>query len=417
MKSKENFTKFTIFLFFITFLMAVYLRGLNYANVQIPHVKFGWAMAFVMSFLTLLFYLLSYYVVIKEDFPILPIYVYYYLHIATCIQAYSNFAGFLRPFWFRVLISIPTAWFHTSLIFQSISYFILNKISSKFFTIQKISSVVFLIVAFGVYNSSVGYDSIVNINLDHKIQKPLRIVQIADPHLGQFMSVERLRKIAEKTVKLNPDVVLLTGDFYTVEAHNEDRAVYDGLEPLKALKGKVFACLGNHDHEIAHLHQQLNDLDVKLLVDQNFILKTRLGSVDIVGMDYVWETVVESHFKTHEYLFQKKKGIDHRIVLLHNPRNFKYIPKTKDMKTIVFSGHLHGGQIGYGNLSFLTLTNLFLSTFPDQGIWCLDENSRIVKQNCKGSETLLYVNKGVGYYGLPLKLGIENEESLINLNL
>eukprot|EP01080_Neovahlkampfia_damariscottae_P002316 gene2316-2784_t len=397
--------------------MAIYFRGFNYANIQVPSSKFSWGLTFVMSTLSLLYYLMSYYVVQKQNFPILPVYIYFYLHIVTCIQSYSNFVGFLRPFWFRVLITIPSSWFQTCLIFQTVSFFLLNKISSKVFTIQRISLVVFLVATFGVYNSSVGYDSVVDINVGNKFQKPLKIVQIADPHLGQFMSVERLRKIAEKTIELKPDIVLLTGDFYTIEAHNEHRAVYDGLEPLKKLKGKVFACLGNHDHEIAHLKEQLQDLDVKLLVDEDLILKTHVAQVHIVGMDYVWENTAENHFQTHQHLFDKKPNVDYRIVLLHNPRHFKYVKKENQTKTIVFSGHLHGGQVGYGEFSFLTFTNLFLPTFPDQGIWCLDEKLKIVKQNCKDAQNLLYVNKGVGYYGLPLKLGIENEESLINLKL
>ena len=48
--------------------------------------------------------------------------------------------------------------------------------------------------------------------------RPLSIVQITDPHLGPFMSVERLRGICERAVERNPDLVLLTGDFLTMES-------------------------------------------------------------------------------------------------------------------------------------------------------------------------------------------------------
>ena len=59
------------------------------------------------------------------------------------------------------------------------------------------------------------------------------------------MSVSRLRTICEQAVSVNPDIVLLTGDFYTVEAYERSQhALANGLEPLKQLQGKLFACIG-----------------------------------------------------------------------------------------------------------------------------------------------------------------------------
>jgi uncharacterized protein len=51
--------------------------------------------------------------------------------------------------------------------------------------------------------------------------RPLRIVQISDPHLGPFMSVTRLVRIAERAVEAKPDLVLLTGDFLTMESQSD----------------------------------------------------------------------------------------------------------------------------------------------------------------------------------------------------
>jgi uncharacterized protein len=414
---KLTFTKTTFLLYLLTVFMAILLRGFNLANIDIPHPKIGWAMTSVFTFLGLFFFLMSYYVVVLHDFPVLPTYVYYYLHAASIVQYYSNFQGLLRGFWFRALITIPVSWYHTNLLFQTISFFTLHKLAPKFFTISRISSVIFLITAFGCYNSGVTYTSVVDIHLGNQYKNNLKIIQIADPHLGNFMSIERLRSISENTVKMNPDLVLLTGDYYTVESHNEKDAILRAFEPLKQLKGKVFACLGNHDHEVNNIPEQFERLGIRLLVDEEEIVKTRLGPIQIVGIDYVWENSVVSHFKHHSPLFDKKEKIPYRIVLLHNPRHFKFVPKTPDVHSIVFSGHLHGGQIGFGEYSFLKLTNLIFPTFPDQGVWCLNENSQIVQKNCTNESNLLYVHKGVGFYGLQLKIGIENEESLINLNL
>jgi len=48
--------------------------------------------------------------------------------------------------------------------------------------------------------------------------RPLRIVQIADPHLGPWQPVKKLRQQIEALVDHDSDLMLLTGDFLTVRA-------------------------------------------------------------------------------------------------------------------------------------------------------------------------------------------------------
>ncbi len=49
--------------------------------------------------------------------------------------------------------------------------------------------------------------------------RPLRVVQITDPHLGPFMSIARLRRICARAVAREPDLIVLTGDFLTMGSH------------------------------------------------------------------------------------------------------------------------------------------------------------------------------------------------------
>lgn len=66
-----------------------------------------------------------------------------------------------------------------------------------------------------------------------------------DPHMGTMMSIDRLRTICIQAMESNPDLIILTGDFFTVEAYDiNERALIQGLEPLKSYQGKTFACLG-----------------------------------------------------------------------------------------------------------------------------------------------------------------------------
>ena len=76
----------------------------------------------------------------------------------------------------------------------------------------------------------------------------LRIVQISDPHLGPFMSEARLRGICERAVAAHPDLIVLTGDYFTRETHDDWELLARALAPLRA-HPHVYACRGNHDLE------------------------------------------------------------------------------------------------------------------------------------------------------------------------
>ena len=98
----------------------------------------------------------------------------------------------------------------------------------------------------------------------------LRVIQLTDTHLGSFMSVDRLRRICERVVERAPDLVLLTGDFLTVESQCCDSYLHEALSPLARLPpNTAFACYGNHDHESPGVvRRALNAHNITLLVDQ-----------------------------------------------------------------------------------------------------------------------------------------------------
>lgn len=85
-------------------------------------------------------------------------------------------------------------------------------------------------------------------------------------------------------------------------------------------------------------------------------------------------------------------------MLLHDPSAFRHLPR--DSTDLVLSGHTHGGQIG---LVSLGLPWTFLSLFrnlPDHGLWS------------RGTDRL-YVHRGTGHYGFPVRLGVPAEESVL----
>lgn len=231
--------------------------------------------------------------------------------------------------------------------------------------------------------------------------RPLRIVQISDPHLGPFMSVARLRRIAERAVAAKPDLVLLTGDFLTMESQSDPDLLLHAFEPLRLLPGKVFACHGNHDHEApAIVARAMEENGIRLLVDDATVVETEAGRVQIVGMDFTFrdrkghlERVCARHPREPDAL---------RIVLLHDPGAFRHLPAGEG--DLVLSGHTHGGQVGLLSLGLQwTFLRLFGDKIPDHGFWA------------RGTDRM-WVHRGTGHYGFPLRLGVPAEESVLRVH-
>ena len=232
-------------------------------------------------------------------------------------------------------------------------------------------------------------------------ERPLRIVQITDPHIGPFMSVARLRRIAERAVLAKPDLVFLTGDFLTMESHSDPDLLLNALEPLRAMPGKVFACHGNHDHEApAVVARALSKNGITLLVDAEQDVETDAGPVQIVGMDFTFRDRA-AHLARVCAEHPRKPGML-RIVLLHDPGAFRHLPPGEG--DLVLSGHTHGGQVGLLSLGLpWTFLRLFGDKIPDHGFWA------------RGTDRM-YIHRGTGHYGFPLRLGVPAEESLVRVH-
>ena len=231
--------------------------------------------------------------------------------------------------------------------------------------------------------------------------RPLTIVQISDPHLGPFMSVARLRAIAERAVAAKPDLVLLTGDFLTMESQSDPDLLLDALAPLRQMPGRVFACHGNHDHEApAIVARAMRDNGIQLLIDASADVDTDAGPVQIVGVDFAFRDR-RAHLERVCAAHPRKAGAT-RIVLLHDPGAFRHLPEGQ--ADLVLSGHTHGGQIGLLSLGLgWTFLRLFGDRIPDHGFWA------------RGTDRM-YVHRGTGHYGFPLRLGVPAEESLLRVH-
>jgi predicted MPP superfamily phosphohydrolase len=228
----------------------------------------------------------------------------------------------------------------------------------------------------------------------------LRLVQISDPHLGTFMSVERLRGVCERAVAAAPDLVLLTGDFLTVESNGDADSLGRALEPLRALPGRTFACLGNHDHETPDaVRRGLAHAGVTLLVDDLARVETPRGPVEILGYDFTFRARRERLAAVSAR--HPRDGATLRIALLHDPGAFAHLPE--GAADLVLAGHTHGGQVGLVSLGLPYTAVSALSDVPDHGLWAL-------------GAMRLYVHRGTGHYGFPVRVGVGPEEAVLHVH-
>jgi predicted MPP superfamily phosphohydrolase len=212
--------------------------------------------------------------------------------------------------------------------------------------------------------------------------------------------VHRLRARIERLLAHEPDLVCLTGDFMTMEGSGTPGALAEALEPLRPVAARCFAIFGNHDHEAPReVRAALAANGIRLLSDEEATVATAAGAVQILGADHRFRegasalrALLERHPRRDGHL---------RLLLLHDPLRFRDVPAGEVDLTL--SGHTHGGQLGLVSFG-LDWTVLSRSRWPDHGLFA------------RGTSRL-YVHRGTGFYGFPLRIGVPGEASLLELVL
>jgi predicted MPP superfamily phosphohydrolase len=90
-----------------------------------------------------------------------------------------------------------------------------------------------------------------------------------------------------------------------------------------------------------------------------------------------------------------------RVAMLHDPGAFAHLPD--GAADLVLAGHTHGGQVGLLRFGLPHTVVSALSSMPDHGFWAL-------------GTMRLYVHRGTGHYGFPVRVGVPPEESVLHVH-
>lgn len=227
---------------------------------------------------------------------------------------------------------------------------------------------------------------------------PLRVAAMTDLHIGQWFDSGSTAERVARTLALTPDLVILPGDFLCEAVPARDWR--PALEPLSALAARVptFAVLGNHDRHAADaLRQQLSEWGIQV-VEGNVVRLTTAGRlVEVGGVPWTWRPQQRRENLTSLRWSDDPEAT--RLLLVHDPAAWN--PSAVPVGTVAVAGHLHGGQVGWsrGRRHWSLLRPLRMRDFG------------LAQQLGR----TLYVSRGAGFYGFPVRIGIPNEIALIEL--
>ena len=397
----DNINAVTLFLSLFTFVVSWLFRSKSFAIIRgITLVIYSFV------FLTLFNTLISF----------IPPFIVLILYGLVFIDTLLLIRPKMQSVWVRIFVNWPGQWFlgSTIIAFPWALWMIFSD-SADFLYVPYILGVIGLFQNFRITEESVFID----LNDDVKsptlrrldLAKPssnndekLHIVQLTDPHLGPYMSVSRLQGICRNAVEKKPDLILLTGDFLTMESKGSAEILSQSLKPLQNYNGKVFACMGNHDYEAPEIIKEaLTNNNITLLIDEAQVVQTRLGAVQVIGFDSHSKDRVSKLNKAVKDL-PKVKNIIASIAMIHDPAHILALPTTESDIDLFLSGHTHGGQIGLISLGLKTTLLSLFSKSPDHGLWGINN-------------TKLYIHRGTGHYGFPFRLGVPTENSVIKVTL
>lgn len=266
----------------------------------------------------------------------------------------------------------------------------------------------------------------------HPALDGLRIAQLSDIHLSGYMTRDQVRRAVGMANELSPDLAVVTGDFIT----GAGDPLADCIDELRSLRAPLgtWGCNGNHEI-YARAEDAAQDLfaqaGMKLLRGESTQLTWRGAQFNLIGVDYQRErTPGGRRLPMLTELAPLIRRDIPNILLSHNPNAFNRAAELGIELTL--SGHTHGGQIQveildhrFSPARFFTdyIAGLFQRPMfaPSRlSLSSLNSDSSnghpsLVTDHRPQSFGTLYVNRGLGTVGPPVRLGVPPEISLLVL--
>lgn len=223
----------------------------------------------------------------------------------------------------------------------------------------------------------------------------LKIVQISDLHVGPTIKADYVKRVVNQVNEIEPDLILFTGDMVdgSVEYLSKD------VEPLRQLRSKYgkFFVTGNHEYYsgVEHWLPKVEDLGFVHLMNEHQILEINGEFLALAGVtDLSAHQVMKSHRSDPKQAVSSIPDGMSTILMAHQPGTIRQIDGLAI--DLMVCGHTHGGQFMPFNLAVAKAEPLVAGLYQH-------------------NDTQVYVNRGTGYWGPPMRLGIPSEITLFEL--
>ncbi len=343
-----------------------------------------------------------------------------FLYIKFGLETMQNFrvvAWIMWLYFFFLLIYIPKL-IHIIFYFLNFLFKKIFKRDSIYFSIIRIVLSVFAVVTMLISayitprNFELTYVQVPITNLPAAFDG-FKIVQLSDIHLGSWdKKFNKLIPVIKLVNEQNPDIIVFSGDMV-----NNFAGETEGWKPyflqLKAKSAK-FAVLGNHDYgdytewenveerkkNRLLINQAIRDFGFRLLLNENVYLKKETDSLLLVGVEN-WGKSKTARYCDLSKALRGSSPEEPKILISHDPTHWDAEVLGRKDIVLTLAGHTHAAQMGIkiGKRLFSPASFVFKYW---SGLYNIDNQ-------------YLYVNRGIGYIGLPMMIGVRPEITVIEL--
>lgn len=222
---------------------------------------------------------------------------------------------------------------------------------------------------------------------------------VSDIHSGAYMLPGQMREYVKMVNDLGSDIIVVPGDFVTGRVDE----VYPFAETFSELRAPLgaYGVLGNHDFYTGDPERVAVEVDragIHLLRDASITIRRGAASFVLAGVDDVGR-----NDRAMVRLDKALAAVPHgaaTVLLSHRPY---YLPQAAARNVgLVLSGHTHGGQIVFGRFGNAVLSP---AAFASPYVW----------GRYSSGKTQMYVTRGIGTVGLPIRINCPAEISKIVL--
>ena len=227
----------------------------------------------------------------------------------------------------------------------------------------------------------------------------LKIGHMTDVHLGTYVSIQDVKKLATLLQQESPHLLAITGDFA------DDVALLPGaMDMMKPLMASVplgsWFCMGNHEHMrgAAPIRKVLQQSGIRILDNKQERISFGGGHFALAGVDYPIGAVASVRPEVARNYLETACGnaplTDFTVLMAHHP---DFLPAAFDRKVdLTLAGHTHGGQVGWGQRSAFAFLYPYM-----RGIYGKEQSFG-------------FVSSGAGHW-MPFRLNCPPEVSVITL--